>query len=126
MIYLAFDYGLARIGVARSYGSLAEPLVIIVNDEQMWDYITAVIKEHQPDKIVVGVSEGQMELESRKFGVLLEQRFQVPVDFFDETLSSQEVAAMLKDAKAKLTARQQPQDHLVAAHVLQEYLDTQS
>jgi putative holliday junction resolvase len=124
MIYLCFDYGLARIGVARSYGTLAEPLQIVANDEQMWDNIANLVKEHQPDRVVVGVSEGQMEQESRKFGQAIEKQFQLPVEFFDETLSSQEVEGKLKEAKAKLKARQQPQDHLVAAHILQQFLDT--
>lgn len=127
---LALDYGEARIGVAVSRGRLAEPLLILANSPETIGQIFQLIKSENIGTILVGLSENQMAERTRDFvgnlqDFLTEQLDdEIPVVFFDETLSSQEVAKMLAKSGKKRSDRQQPQDHYVAAYLLDQYLDS--
>lgn len=113
---LGIDYGRAYIGLAISEGSLAEPketLRIKVVGSEIGD-IEKRAKDWNVEKVIIGVSEGKMAVETKKWGKKLSEMLQLPVEFVDETLSSIE-AGESKD-KSK--------DHSKAAAViLQRYLD---
>lgn len=126
MNYLAVDYGQKRIGIARSVGWLAEPVKIITQSETAIDQIVELCKEFQIEEIVFGLSEGEMAEETQAFAQVLEQKVNLPIQFFDETLSSKEVQQMILASGKKMKDRQQPIDHFAAAHVLQQFLDGQT
>ena len=82
---LAFDYGTRKIGVAagqdvtgttQGIGTIATG-----SKRRQWDEIETLIKEWQPDKLVVGLPmtasgrESAMIAQARKFGEELEKRF---------------------------------------------------
>lgn len=122
---LALDFGTQRIGVAVAHGSLAEPLVVIPHDDQLWTVIQQLITEHQVELIVVGVSENTMAQQSRAFASEVQQRFGVPVELMDETLSSATVHRKLHERNQGKKQYKGPVDHYAAAEFLQEYLDEQ-
>jgi len=121
---LAIDFGTKRIGIAISRGTLAEPLKIIINDEQAIFQISELCQTESVTQLVVGLSENEMAELTRAFVAHLSEKVKLPVEYMDETLSSHTVGGKLKAGGAKLSKRQQPIDHLAAAEFLQEYLDT--
>lgn len=123
---LAIDYGTKRIGLARSYGTLAEPLKVIPYTEKKPEtaitHLLEVCSSESIDHIVVGVSENQMAEKTRFFIEKLRERTELPIEEFDETLSSQEARARIK-RKHRSKKNATPIDHYAAAVFLQEWLD---
>jgi putative transcription antitermination factor YqgF len=120
---LAIDYGTVRLGTALSYGTLAEPLTILANDNQLIDNLKKIIASECVTKIVFGLSENEMAEKTKVFSAQLAAATNLPVIFFDETLSSHEVTEKLKHLGKKNHHRQHI-DHFAAAHILQNYLDS--
>ena len=123
MNYLAIDYGQKRIGIARSVGSFAEPVSIIHNNAEALKHIAELCAEFQIDEIVSGLSEGQMAEETKVFANELAEKVNLPIHFFDETMSSKEVEKMIRESGKKMKDRGEPIDHYAAAHVLQQFLN---
>jgi putative Holliday junction resolvase len=120
---LALDFGTQRIGVAISYGSLAEPLTVLANTPQVMTQIIRLLDEHKVTQIVVGLSENQMAELTQKFVEELKKRTSLPIEFMDETLSSATVQEKLYAAGKRDLRQKGPIDHFAAAEVLQSYLD---
>ncbi|MFZ5365715.1 MAG: Holliday junction resolvase RuvX [Patescibacteria group bacterium] len=117
MKILGIDYGERKIGLAISEGVLAEPLKIVKSNRQ----IVSICQKEGIEKIVVGISEGKMAERARKFGRGLGKITGLPVKFQDETLTSQEAVAKMKE----IGKRVKDEDAISAALILQEYLETQ-
>lgn len=118
MKILAVDFGLVKIGLAISEGTLAEPLGII--DIRNWELgISRICQEQKIEKIVVGISEGKMAEKTREFGRGLGKTTGLPVEFQDETLTSKEAIAKMKE----IGKRVEDEDAISAALILQAYLD---
>ena len=98
LIVMAFDYGTRRIGVAvgNTMTKLGQPLKTIAepNTDVRFKVIQDLIKEWQPNRLVVGLpchpdgTEHEMSQKARRFGNQLSGRFQLPVDWVDERYSS--------------------------------------
>lgn len=128
---IAFDFGLRRIGVAvgqRITGS-ATPLKVIVTGDQGpdWARIEQILREWQPDQIVVGLpfhadgSEAEIGDAARAFAQDL-QRFAIPTELVDERFSSREAESIIKaQRQAGLRRRQQKGDiDAIAAAIIAE------
>ena len=96
---LAFDFGTRRIGVATGnrFSQSAEPLKsIAVEGEARFLAIERLIKEWQPDALVVGLpvhpdgAEHEMTMRARRFGRQLHGRFRLSVYEVDERYTSVE------------------------------------
>ncbi|PJE67831.1 Holliday junction resolvase RuvX [Candidatus Shapirobacteria bacterium CG10_big_fil_rev_8_21_14_0_10_40_9] len=121
MKILAVDFGLAKIGLAISEGALAEPLGIIENKN--WETgIKRICQEQKIDKIVVGISEGEMAEKQKKFGVELARVVSLPFEFQDETLTTSEAIAKMRE----IGKRVKDEDAISAALILQEYLNSKN
>ena len=119
---LAIDYGEKRIGLAVSFGTLAEPVGVITNDEAFLVNLKRVMDEYQVKQILVGVSEGQSAEKARGLGDKLAQLTRLPIYYVDETLSTKIAMKKLKQANKKVD--QKNLDHFAAAEFLQEWLET--
>lgn len=96
--YLAFDYGTRRIGVAvgQSVTRTANPLttVHVRHGRIDWDALARLVAEWQPDGFVLGLpgtADGRphaLKPAIERFARRLHGRFQRPVAFVDERLSS--------------------------------------
>lgn len=117
---LAIDFGTTRIGLAVSFVNIADPLTIIPNDENTFQYIAQVVNQYSIKIVIVGLSENLMADKTKLFVLQLSKVLNIPVEMFDETLSSQTVRKKLKQAGK---ASDQPIDHLAAAEILQNWLD---
>lgn len=122
---LGIDFGLARVGLALSYGSLAEPLEILPNNDQLWETLQARIKFHHITHIVLGLSENTMAEKTAEFGKKLHELTGLEVIFQDETLSSAEVQRLLRERTQGKRSHRGPIDHFAATLILQRYLDEQ-
>ncbi len=103
---LAFDFGTKSIGsaIGQEITGTASPLKAFKANDGIpnWDEIEKVIKEWQPQLIVVGLPTDVRgkELETitpraKKFANRLHGRFGLPVELHDERLSTAEARAEL-------------------------------
>lgn len=98
LMVMAFDYGTRRVGVAvgNTMTKLGQPLKTIAepNIDVRFKAIEGLIKEWQPNRLVVGLpcypdgAEHEMSQKARRFGNQLSGRFQLPVDWVDERYTS--------------------------------------
>lgn len=125
MNILGIDYGRSKIGLAIAGGSLADPLQVIryTDTKTLVDKLIKVIEEESIEKVVFGVSEGEMAKESKNFSINLGKIIKIPVETFDETLSTQDAQRMSREAGIGPKRRHQMEDAYAAAIMLQNYLD---
>ena len=122
MRVLALDHGTARIGCAISdpSGTLATPLPTIEPPEPR--SVVELVDEHGVGKVVVGLplhlsgEEGAQAALARSFCAELEAMLAVPVETYDERLTTR-MAEASKRAGASAAS-----DSLAAAHLLESYL----
>jgi putative Holliday junction resolvase len=129
---LAFDFGLARTGVAvgNTVTGGARPLTTIVEEQndKRFAAIAALIEEWKPDCLLVGLplhadgSDTDITKRARRFGNQLHGRFGLPVEFADERYSS----AVAEDALKPGRGDKQKIDAAAAAVILQAWLDGQA
>ena len=122
MRVMALDYGSARCGCAISdpTGTLATPLSAFSPPEI--GEIAEVARDREADLVIVGLpvglsgEEGEQARLTRAFANELGEHLQVPVETYDERLTT---------AMAARTAREgarADEDSLAAAHLLESYL----
>ena len=100
--FLAFDFGLRRVGVATGNTLLgnATPLgTIAATGDARWAAIGALVRDWQPAALVVGVpfhpdgAPHENTDRARRFARQLHGRFRLPVHEVDERYSTTEAAA---------------------------------
>ncbi len=120
--FLAFDFGLKRVGVATGNTLLGEARALnTIADEgdRRFARIEALIAEWQPDALVVGVpfhpdgAEHDNTRRARRFARQLHGRFRLPVHEVDERYSTTEAGHEGGDV-----------DAASAAVILDQYLRT--
>ena len=95
---MAFDYGTRRVGVAvgNSVSKTGQALKILTasNADMLFEEISALIKEWQPEQLVVGRplhpdgAPHEMTQKATRFGNQLKGRHHLPVMWVDERYSS--------------------------------------
>ena len=125
MLILGIDYGRKKIGLSVATSPIAEPYKVIrfKSEEDMLEKLARVSKTLRVAKIVVGVSEGKMGKESRRFGSKIEEKLKIPVVFQDETLTTREAQELSRKAGLKRKKRRGLEDAYSATLILQRYLD---
>lgn len=126
MRVLALDHGTARIGAAISdpTGTLATPLPVIEPPEAK--LVAEIVAEHGVERVVVGLplhlsgEEGSQAALARTFGAELEAVLSVPVETYDERLTTR-----MAEGSRRAGATAAP-DSLAAAHLLEAYLAGQA
>lgn len=124
MKILGIDWGERKIGLALSEGSFAAPLKIEKNNQDFQRKIRQLCQKEKVEKIVVGVAEGKMALKQKEFGEKLAQICGLRVEFWDETLTSQEALRKMIEAGTSRKKRRL-EDAISAALILQSYLEAQ-
>ena len=126
MRILAIDYGQKKVGVALATSPLAAPYKVIrfTSGKTLIKELGKIIDEEQIEKLVVGVSEGKMGEESKRFGERLKIEFKLPLYFQDETLTTHKAQELSFEAGIKRKKRKELEDAYSAALILQAYLDS--
>lgn len=131
MAILGLDVGEKRIGVALADGLLAIPLTVIDRAGEGADLerVLALAEEHGVERIVVGLPrslDGSIGGQAERvltFSKVLSESTDVPVDTWDERLSTVAAERLLLDAGVKREKRRAQRDAMAAAIILQAYLD---
>ncbi|KKR53111.1 MAG: hypothetical protein UT88_C0014G0008 [Candidatus Woesebacteria bacterium GW2011_GWD2_40_19] len=118
MKILGIDYGRSKIGVAIADGPLAEPMQVI-----RYSNTKILMEKLHIEKIVVGVSEGKIGEESKKFASSIQPLIQSTIILADETLSTQDAQRMSREAGISQKKRHEMEDAYAACIMLQNYLD---
>ena len=131
---LAVDWGRIRIGLALSDESqvLASPLETVVRRAGKrfpMPRLLELVEKHGPVGIVVGLpltgegTEGESAVEAREMGNLIGRRTGLPVEFWDERMSTARALGAIREQGGSTRGRREDVDALAAAVVLQGYLD---
>lgn len=126
MKILGVDYGQKKVGLAIGENKLAEPLEVIRfnNLNELIKKIDLLIKKEEIDKLVIGVSEGKMGEETKRFAHILGNSLDIPIEIWDETLSTNEAIKRSIEANIKKAKRKKMEDAYAATIMLQDYLDS--
>lgn len=126
-VYLAFDFGEVRIGVAvgNSLTGTAEPADLIEAQDNATRFarITDLLGRWEPDALVVGVprhpdgAPHEMTLRCEKFARQLEGRFGLPVFCVDERYTSVEASTRVNRKRV---------DDVAACIILEQFFSQQS
>jgi putative Holliday junction resolvase len=130
---LGLDVGTKTIGVAVSdgLGLTAQAVTTIRRTNIKADLaaLAALAREHEASRMVVGLplnmdgSEGPRAEASRKFAEVAGQTLDMPVEFWDERLSTVAAERTLLEADLSRAKRRQVIDQVAAQFILQGWLD---
>lgn len=131
---LAFDFGEKRIGVATGETLLgsAHPLTVIhaESNDDRFAVIGKLIAEWQPEHLVVGLpthADGtphEMTRLATKFGERLVRRFNLPVFYADERLTSLDAEARLRETGRNSKSAKPLLDAVAAQLILQTWFES--
>ena len=122
---LGIDYGERKIGIAVAETKIAEPYLVLryKSQEKVIKKILEIIELLKIEKIIVGVSEGRSALKSKIFAEKLLKKITIPLEFFDETLTTQKAIELSIEAGIKRLKRRKFEDAYAATVMLQLYLE---
>lgn len=130
---LALDLGTVRVGAAISdpLGITAQPLEVIPR-YALEQRLPELVAEYEVQKILVGLplkldgSRGQAAQDAKAVVVKLRDVVSVPIEFWDERLTSAAANRMLIGADVSRAKRKESVDKIAAALILQAYLDAKA
>lgn len=133
MKILGLDIGSKRIGVAASdpLGITAQGLFSLErqDDDKTIEAIGDIVSKASIERIVVGLplnmngSRGPKAEEAISLADLLKNKLKIPVNLWDERLSTMEVERIMIAGGASRRKRKKKIDKLAAQVILQGYLD---
>lgn len=133
MRIMGLDVGEKRIGIAFSdpLGWTAQGHSVLVRKGKHadLDYLQGLCREYEVDKIVLGLplnmdgSSGPKVMEIQEFAAQVEKALKLPVEFWDERLTTREAERVLLEADMSRARRKKVVDKLAAVNILQAYLN---
>jgi putative Holliday junction resolvase len=134
MRVLALDHGTKRIGLAISdeLGVIAQPLEFVLA-EPFADFLKRlkeILHDRQVEQLLVGMprnmdgSYGPAALKVQDFIGVLRESVTVPIQTWDERLTSTQANRMLIAGNVRRGKRRERVDQTAAAILLQSYLDS--
>lgn len=133
---LGLDFGSKTVGVAVSdpTGLIASGVEIIRRDRedklrQTLARIEALVEELEIGKIILGYpvnmnyTEGDRVEKTMAFKEMLERRTGLPVELWDERLTTVEADSIMSEVGVKGVERKKYVDKIAAMIILQDYMD---
>ena len=134
MRVLGLDFGTERVGVAMSdeLGVIARPIEFIPSRPAvgLWKRLRALHRAFPCERILVGMprnmdgSYGAAAEAVKQFIERLRQEMDLPIQAWDERLSSVQANRVLLQANVSRKKRRERIDKMAAAVILQSYLDS--
>ena len=137
MRILGLDYGSKTVGVAVSdpLGITAQGVETICRKEEnklrrTCARIEELVCEYEAEKLVLGLPKhmngdiGERAEQTIKFKEMLERRTGLPVEMWDERLSSVSAERVLIENRVRREDRKKYIDKIAAVFILQSYLDS--
>ncbi|MCM2681521.1 Holliday junction resolvase RuvX [Echinimonas agarilytica] len=131
---LGFDFGTKSIGVAigQEITGTASPEAAIKATDGIpdWDIIGSLLKEWQPDLVVVGLplnmdgTEQELTLRSKKFANRIHGRFGVPIKLHDERLTTVDAKARLFEMGGFKALSKGKVDSVSAVLIIESYFES--
>ena len=128
---LAFDFGLRQIGVAVGNTQLqtTQSLAIVSarNGKPDWQALEKIMREWQPDLLVVGDplnmdgSASEMSVRAQKFANRMHGRWGTAIEMADERLSSFEAKQSMREQGHRGDYKDKPIDSYAAELILQTW-----
>ena len=129
------DVGSKTVGVAVSdaLGITAQPVTTLRRTNLRADLteLRRLAEHHGVEHAVVGLplnmdgSEGSSAVEARRFGDAVARTLGIPVEYWDERLTTAAANRMLLEADVSRAKRRTVVDQVAAALILQGWLDAQ-
>jgi len=136
-IYIAFDYGLKKTGVAigQSITKTASPLTSLSMNkgEPDWSEIDSIIENFKPSCAVFGMPEEFINTDNslinniKAFSFEINQRYGISIKFINEHLTSKIAKDQLKEQRQEGILQRQLKkgqvDSMAASIILQEWMN---
>ena len=136
-IYIAFDYGLKKTGVAigQSITKTASPLTSLSMNkgEPDWSEIDSIIENFKPSCAVFGMPEEFINTDNslinniKAFSFEINQRYGISIKFVNEHLTSKIAKDQLKEQRQEGILQRQLKkgqiDSMAASIILQEWMN---
>lgn len=113
-LIMGFDYGTSRIGIAigQPITGTASPLAVVEvrNGLPDWNAIEQLIREWQPEKLIVGLpvnmdgTDSEMSQLAARFARQLHGRFHIEARTMDERLTTREARALANTGRDAIDA----------------------
>jgi putative Holliday junction resolvase len=136
MRVLAIDHGSKRIGIALSdeTRTIAQPLEFIPAEPfaGFLERLRTLLRDKEVDLVLVGMPRnmdgtyGPAALNVRAFVAALKDAITVPIQVWDERLTSVQANRFLIQAEVRRDKRKQKVDAMAAAILLQSFLDSRA
>lgn len=136
MRLMGLDYGNIHVGVALSdeLCVTAYPLEVIKRKDtnklrKTFARIEEIAREYKVDKIIVGLplnmddSESELSKSVMEFSDNIKRRTGLPVELWDERLSTFEATDILKEAGVRYQDRKNYIDKIAASFILRRYME---
>jgi putative Holliday junction resolvase len=135
MRILGIDYGDRHVGLALS-DSLqltAQPLQTIelrARKEDNRRVLADIVSKHDVGRIVIGMplrmdgSSGTRAEKTKVFGAWLQQALSLPVEFYDERLTTHQAMRFVVEQKVKIKSKRSVVNQIAAVIILQGYLES--
>lgn len=136
---LGLYVGTKTVGVAVSdpFGWTAQGLEIIQIDEAKEEFgltrLGKIITEYEVEKVVIGLPKnmdgtlGERAEASQKYGELVVDKFDLPVEYEDERLTTAQAnRMMIEEGDVSRRKRRKVIDKIAAMMILQNYLDREA
>ncbi len=134
MRILALDHGSKRIGVALSdeLKMIAQPLEYIPAESfaAFLERLKQLLRDNEVELVLVGLprnmdgSYGPAALKVQDFVAVLRKALTVPIQTWDERLTSVQANRLLIQGNVRRDKRKEKVDKMAAAILLQSYLDS--
>ncbi len=134
MRVLGIDFGDRKIGLAVSdrLWITAQPLAIYRRRTEKEDekYFKKLVSEYEIAEIVVGLplrmdgSSGTRAEKTREFARWLERILDLPVNFWDERLTTKQAKKILSQRKIGVKTKKEIEDQISAVIILSAYLES--
>ena len=131
---MAVDWGEVRIGLALSDETqlLASPLETLTRRPGRrfpMPRFLELVTEHRPKGVVMGLpltlegNEEESAAAARELGVQIGQRTYLPVEYWDERMSTARALGAIREVGGTTRGRKEDVDALAASVLLQHWLD---
>ncbi len=135
MRVLGVDYGDRHVGLALSdvLQMTAQPLStyhLQARDEDNRRYFRDLVRDQAVGRIILGLplrmdgTSGSRVEKTREFAAWLEKATAVPVEFWDERLTTQQALRSVQEQKIKLKDKRAAVNQIAAVIILQGYLES--
>jgi putative Holliday junction resolvase len=131
-VYLGFDFGFKRIGVAvgQRLTCSASPLTTLDAKQGIpdWTMVQKVITQWNPEALIVGLptciddTELYTTAAARRFAKQLQKKFTLPIHLVDERLSTVEAREQVFAQGGYRKLKKTPIDGIAACVILEQWL----